>query len=231
MSKNYPVVYKVCLEIGYDRGWIFAHLPELAGCFSKERSREESLKKLPDAIRHYFSWIKSHGENCPDNEKIEIEISETFRCYNVKNYEVNAFFEADRPSLTKEEIETGILRMGWSRQDLLSITSQLPPEILDRKLDKNRRSIRETLEHVATAEWWYLTRINLSVPHHREFPGETFQKMGALRELVVDRLSNLTEEERSRITVHSGEKWSARKGLRRLLEHEGEHLLSIKEIL
>ena len=239
------MVYRVCLEIGYDGGWVFARLPDFWGCISKEKTRESALEKLPDSIRIYLSWLKTHGVEVPDSNEIKVDIVEVFKPFRVGDYEVNAFFEADRPPLSQEEVLTGIQKMEWSRQDLLRKTSQLPQEILDRKLD-NRRSIRENLEHIATAEWWYLTRINLSLPSLKTFPQSAslaggwesmkgsasgFEKMRAIRELAIERLSNLTDEERSRVTTHSSEEWSARKVLRRFLEHEREHIQSIEHLL
>jgi len=229
---NSPMVYKVCLEIGYDGRWVFAHVPELPGCFTKEGFREVALERLPGVIGNYLSWMIEHGEEISLSKGVGVEVVEVFNCYTINGYEVNAFFEADHPPLSQKEIEIAIRRMEWSRQDLLSKTSKLPREFLDRKLDI-RWTIRENLEHIATAEWWYLTRLNLLLPHHRDpsIHQETFQKMRILRELAIEKLTHLNGEERSRITVHSDEKWSARKVLRRFLEHEKEHFHSIHRLL
>jgi uncharacterized damage-inducible protein DinB/predicted RNase H-like HicB family nuclease len=228
--------YRVCLEIGYDGKWVFARLPDLMGCFSKEKEREAALEKLPDRINAYITWLKNHGENIEKSERIEIDLVEIFECYEDDGYEVNAFFEADRTPLSKEEIEKGIQRMIWSRQDLLEKISSLSQEVLDKRLN-DKWSIRRNLEHIATAEWWYLTRLNLKLPHHKDekvFPqsaSDGLEKMKALRELSIEKLSVLNEEERSQITVHSGERWTARKVLKRFLEHEQEHIHSIDLIL
>jgi predicted RNase H-like HicB family nuclease len=148
--------YRVCLEIGYDGKWVFVHVPDLMGCFSKEKERKTALEKLPERINTYIAWLNNHGENIEKSERIEIDIVEIFESYEVDGYEVNAFFEADRIPLSKEEVEKGIQRMIWSRQDLLEKSSSFSPEVLDKRLN-NKWSVRRNLEHIATAEWWYLT--------------------------------------------------------------------------
>src|SRR4030066_884158 len=103
--------YRVCIETGYDVVWAFAHVPELLGCFSKEKNREIALERLPDRIQNYLNWLKAQGESVISSQGITVKISQEFNCYMVGDYEVGACFEADRRSATPEEIHATIRRM------------------------------------------------------------------------------------------------------------------------
>jgi uncharacterized damage-inducible protein DinB len=58
-----------------------------------------------------------------------------------------------------------------------------------------------------------------------------FPQVAAVRSWAYHRLSRLTEAELLRLTTHGDEKWSARKVLRRFLEHDREHTASIRSLL
>ncbi|MBI3287213.1 MAG: hypothetical protein HYZ68_04110, partial [Chloroflexi bacterium] len=51
------------------------------------------------------------------------------------------------------------------------------------------------------------------------------------REMAIDRLGSLDSQERTRVTLHAEEEWTARKIFRRILEHEWEHRQQIRELL
>jgi hypothetical protein len=48
---------------------------------------------------------------------------------------------------------------------------------------------------------------------------------------LIERLHALTPEERSMQVEHWKQTWSARKAMRRMLEHEWEHLIELRERL
>ena len=54
-------LYRVYFEVA-DDGLSMAHVPELPGCTVRAPSREEALRRLPDAIRAYLGWLKAHAE-------------------------------------------------------------------------------------------------------------------------------------------------------------------------
>ena len=55
--------------------------------------------------------------------------------------------------------------------------------------------------------------------------------MSYVRTLEIERIRALTEEERSHSVIHWKRIWTARKALRRMLEHEWEHLVELSERL
>ena len=223
--------YRVCLESGYDVVWAFAHVPELLGCFSKEKKREMALERLPERIQSYLSWLKTRGESVSLSGEITVTITEEFNCFMVGDYEVGACFEADRKPASRDEIQIAQMRMGWNREELLAKVAYLPTQVLDEKPAGSARSLRQVLNHLAGAELWYIDRIKSNVPSFKSFPEDAFARLSSIRDFVITELLNLSEEELSKIVVRDNEEWTARKVLRRLLEHEREHLLLLDSFL
>jgi len=234
--------FDIYLEID-DEGWCMAHVPELIGCFSLAKTKEKALKGIPDAISNFFDSLKEHGEQVsfkPDS--IEIKVKEEYygTCPRISGNKA-ALFSWDRVPLKKEEIENCLRRMGYNREDLVTLVENLPSETLDWKPDIDKRSIREVLEHVARAEWWYISRMG-DYPELFKFTenpseGKLFEWLKGIREIAVKRLKSLTKNEKEKLfisekyTDHPDEEWTARKVLRRFLEHEKEHIQNIRDIL
>ena len=74
-SKTRTHSFAVSLESDED-GFIAASCPQLPGCHSQGRSREEAIKNIEEAIRGYAASMKSHGEEVPvvDWELIEVAL-------------------------------------------------------------------------------------------------------------------------------------------------------------
>lgn len=67
--------FAVSLEPDED-GYIVASCPQLPGCHSQGRSREEAVKNIQEAIRGYIASMKRHGEEIPavDWELVEVAV-------------------------------------------------------------------------------------------------------------------------------------------------------------
>ena len=61
--------------------------------------------------------------------------------------------------------------------------------------------------------------------------GNIFELIDEARRDALERMSRLTEQERTQITQHQGEHWTARKVFRRFLEHERQHTEHINQVL
>lgn len=136
-----------------------------------------------------------------------------------------ARFASDREPPSDEEIEQALRWLTYSRRDLLELFEGLPPEALDRQATAGEWTLRTILQHVAGAEAWYLSRLD------EESPGNPSATLEAVRNWAVVRLRQITGLERRRVNVHRGEEWTARKVLRRFLEHEQEHLAQLRELV
>ena len=67
--------FAVSLEADED-GFIVASCPQLPGCHSQGRSRQEAVRNIGEAIRGYITSMKHYGEEIPvvDWELVEVKL-------------------------------------------------------------------------------------------------------------------------------------------------------------
>ena len=192
---------------------------------------------VPQAIRDYRDWISAHtSDNWLTGTEVEYHLDETWDCYTINDeyelaqegYEVNAWFRHDWVPLSAEDIERGLLLLGWGRQELLSTVGDLSLKILDRTYPGERWSISGILNHIGGAEWWYLDRLGMIFPRS-EVPDDPFQRLELVRSHLVEILPGLVGS--TQVVGISGEFWSPRKLLRRAVWHEYDHLAHIRKLL
>ena len=236
--------YSVYLEVDR-KGYCMAHVRELPGCFVWDKTKKKALKKIPKVIKEHLEYLKKNGEkSLIIPKKIEFEIMETQKgtCPLISGSKA-AMFSYDLIPPTKDFIKKCLKWMRYNRKELLNRVKKLSDEVLDWKPNKDKRSIRETLNHVANAEWWYLSRMKdykelYALPYvYKCPPKKIFEKLKKTRELAVKILKNLSQSDRDKINVprkyakYKDEKWTFGKVLRRFLEHEKEHIETIEKTL
>jgi predicted RNase H-like HicB family nuclease/uncharacterized damage-inducible protein DinB len=236
------VHYPVYLEVAKD-GRCLAHILDLPGCVARASTRTAALQGLPEAIREHHAWLRRHGEAAPPADaQIELTVAEENTGFGpFEQGDAAALFTPDREGLTQEDMAYHFRLMAHSRATLLALVRDLPGELLDWQPYARSFTLRDLLRHVGNAEQWYVSRL---VPPEtlprgwdddEHLPILTFLDME--RRTVISRLQQLTEEERSATvfpkvwTRHPGEPWTARKALRRALEHEREHTTQARDIL
>lgn len=149
----------------------------------------------------------------------------------LESFDIVYFQSDDQPSdlepLSPKERDALLNQVEAARQailDTIQKIGQLPTEHQEWKPKGRTLSLRERVMEVADDEWWFA--LNLT-----EWPEDLFERLGAIRQMAVGRLKDLTPKELGRVTIHYGEEWTARKAFRRFLEHEREHLSHIEEVL
>jgi len=234
--------YDIYLELG-TAGECMAHVPDLPGCIARANSQKAALAALPDVIRAYHVWLRQHGEDVPQPaEPITLHIVETNTGF-VPFWRGSraALFAPDRVPVSRDEMELYFRRAGYSRDDLLALVHGLSDEMLDWKANETTMSIHEILRHIGNAEEWYVSRLvnPETLPpewgHDKNLP--IFEFLDMERRTAFERLRLLTDRELADVfcptyyTNHPEELWTARKALRRFLEHEREHIAHIREVL
>ncbi len=73
-SKTQTHSFAVSLEPDED-GFITASCPQLPGCHSQGRSREEAIRNIEEAIRGYVASMKRHGEEIPTADWALVEVA------------------------------------------------------------------------------------------------------------------------------------------------------------
>lgn len=219
------VRYRLNLEEIEGR-WI-AHLVGWPGGFVSGRTRAEALDEAPAAIAQYFAWLRRHGETPPEDE-LQFEVDEVHAAWiSEDEYEVNAFFAADRPPLSADEIQLALTRLRASRADLLDAFLGLSPDDLNRELPGERWPINGILKHVANAENWYLGRFGLEIDAGWDIP-DPLGRLSLVRQHFMEMLPALAGDER--VVAVEGELWSPRKVIRRALWHELDHAAHIRQL-
>ncbi len=229
-------MYRVGLENnteGRSQAWVLGH----PGCFSYGVDGEAALQAVPQAILEYQRWIETHSQPGWITESgTDFQLEETWECFSItrdfelddQGEEINAWFRHDWKPLTVEDIQHGLLLLGWSRQELLQTTAELSQEILDRPYPQERWSIVGILNHIGAAEWWYLDRLGLAFPRP-QVPEAPFERLSMVRAQLVEVLPTLADKQQ--VLGISGEFWSPRKLLRRAVWHELDHITHIKKLL
>jgi len=199
---------------------------DLPGCFVWGQDESEALARLPAAIASYVDFMERHRVALTAESPYgEVEIVERFQCWWEDDYEVDPTFFTDEGQVTSADI-------AFARDALLATR----PELLAAAdaADEGRpgdRTVDEMLHHVATAEWFYGSRLEEN-PHSvwafaRREESDARRRLTAVRAWTLarlDALSDLGPIER----VHRGERWTPRKLLRRYLYHELDHLSELR---
>ena len=234
--------FEAYLEVA-DDGRSMVHVAELPGCIVRAETRAAALRELPVAIEAYQAWLCRHGEPAqPAGESMEIEVVEERSGEGPFDPgDRAALFPPDLEPITPEEMEQFYRLMGHNRRDLLALVGDPADKLLDWRPFPGAYNLRRVLRHVGNAEEWYVSRI---VPietlppeweDDADLPHFVFLEMS--RRTAIERLRRLTDEERAGVfyptfgTQHPEEPWTARKVLRRFLEHEREHTAQAREIM
>ncbi len=195
--------YKVYLDIGegtLSEGGPLAHIPALPGCVARGRTKEEAFSNLKDLLGDYLALFGKVDESLPASlADVELDVEETEA----------SIFPEDMIPLKPEEAGRLLRKMELSRQALLDRISGLSDEMLAWKGDEDTWPIKRILEHIANAEWWYITRL-------QDWPGDPFERLESTHRYLLSELGRLGPEELNRVATYYGQKWTPHKVLRLL---------------
>ncbi len=242
-------VLDIYLDVA-DSGRVMAHLLEPPGLGVAFASRADLRTLLPRAVAAHLAWLRRHGEPVPPARPDRYRIAhEIFAAGNFESGDDVGFYPPDAVPVTPEEVDRYLRIAGHAHEDLLKLVRGLSQVALDWVRDQHTRPIRTILRHVVAAELWYMTRI-IDDPDAHGMPEilDGVDRRIDAREDMVERLRivwptfqqwarSMTDDLRGRVTVaawfteRKNERWSARKMLRRCIEHCREHTGSVEQIL
>ena len=226
----------VCLEIGPEATGAFA--PEHPGCWVYGKTERDALRQVRTNVIEWFDWMKSHGETVPDiSDKVKVEVVEMLRVdYDPsEDGTPEPLFWSEVAPITKGDINRTIRLMAYSRNDLLDVMSDITDDSLDWEPPVRLRPVRNCLVHIARAELWYITRLNIEVPE--ELPESPAELLDFSRGVVIERLQDLPGRKMKGVFQPQKYKspvcnlWTARKVLRRIVDHERLHTRDIQRVL
>jgi hypothetical protein len=218
-----------------------AHVLQVPGCFVRAPTIDDALAALPAAVGQRAAWLRSAGF------PVELEVPLDFSVEEIVEGtgpfdpgDPAAIFSPEQQPLTREESDVLLGVLERSRAGLMDLIADLPDEVLDWSTGGGM-SVREILRHIGNAEEGYSSklvdpdRLPEEWDHDDAMPIREFLEME--RGTAVAILRDLDDSERSSVHLRlksdgvTEEPWSARKVLRRFLEHEWEHYRHIKEVL
>jgi hypothetical protein len=145
----------------------------------------------------------------------------------------SATFGADLVPVSPGELPGIVALLGESRRRLLALRPGLEAaavgggEIMDYRSAPHRMAIRRQLEHIASAEKWYLSHVWSGLPRLRP-ARDVWERLAAVRSQVIETLETATGDGLLTSKSVSGETWTVRKVVRRLMYHEVFHRDAIR---
>lgn len=196
----------------------------LPGCYSDGATETEALGRFPAAFASHRDWLAGNGEAVPDPSEA-FAVAGRFASYTLADgYEVNAIFEPERVPPDGETLARGRRLLGYARRDLLAALQAIPNADRAKPSAEGDRSPRQIIEHVARAEWWYLSHLadvrGPCPPGDRLSWTASFEAVDAV---LTAWLADVPPERLGAVTVDREEEWSIRKLLRRALWHRRTH--------
>lgn len=228
--------YALYLESGPRQRKTMVHVLDLLGCIAQGPTTAEALAVTPEAIRAYLGFLARHGDDVDPRAPVSTVVAaHVMEGPWLGNGDPTPGFAPDFLPLDRIQLEIYLDRLGWLGEDLAGLARSVTPEDLRVEPDHGW-SLQRILEHVAGAHCVYLRyavgKVDglsdaLKAVEHE--PGGVADPLANLWRIAGDCWAALTDEERTRIVPHGQVSWTARRGLRRALEHGWEHLLQVSQ--
>jgi len=193
-----------------------ARVPALPGVNAAGKTREEAIANARKAFRAYRELLEARGVSVEhwkdiDPDKLPVEDA------------TSTLYPGEDTPLQEHEIRDFLHHFEASRAALISLVKGLSAPQLEKKPTETMWSVREALEHVMSADMEFLAKLE-------KWPDDPFGALQAAHRVAFQRFSVM---EPGDWVDHSimGSRWTTRRVMRRMLEHEFEHYEHIKEIM
>lgn len=241
-------VLDIAMEHGSSGLW-YGRIIGFLGTHARATSRDELLKELMRELRCHLNWLQKHGEVTMSLETVEWNIKEERGDINElgdSGGEV-ALFDFDLRNIDEDSLTRALRYMDYHRKDLLELCRTIDEVQMKEVPSGKRRSIEDILQHVCNAEEFYISRFgeeadelyerHLGIPVVDADRLPIMERLGIVREACIRTLKEIVPTrgkvifQRKEYCKYPAEQWTAHKVLRRLLEHEREHIYNIREYL
>ena len=226
--------YALYVESGPKRRKTMVHILDLLGCIAQGPTTDDALDATPDAIRAFLRFLRAHGEPGDPEAAFTTVIAEhVMEGVWLGQGNPTPGFRRDFEPLSAEELAGYLQRLRWMRQGFSELIGGLTPDPLLARPGTGR-PIFGIIEHVVEADCAYLRstvgKVDGLLPATKavlRLPDDLPAALDNLWAIGAARLAAMTEDERTRQVAHGQSTWTARRGLRRMLEHQREHLVEL----
>jgi predicted RNase H-like HicB family nuclease len=227
--------YGLYLESGPRRRKTMVHVLDLLGCVAVGPTTEDALAATPAAIRAYRGFLAGHGEPLDAAEDLDLRIVEHITEGEwLGNGSPYLVFDPDLQAVTAAEVDTFLRWFGWLRGDLAAWAASRTDEELDEPPAGGGRTGRAILFHALGATGGYLAAALGGAPGFSRIVGAAergeISLPDALRRtaaMAAERVRATTPGERAAVIERPRDRRTLRKALRRMLEHDWEHLAEL----
>jgi hypothetical protein len=228
-------VYDLYLESGPKRKKTMVHVLALLGCTANGPTTEQALANTPSEIERYRRFLHRIGERIDLQAPVETRVAQHITEGEwLGNGSPSVVFDGDLEPVTGAEIDMALRRLQGMRTIVVEWIRGQPPESLDMPPAERGRPARAIHLHVLGATGSYLSSALGSAPGFGRIHGAA--ERGELDlAAAFERATDLAEEQ---LRATTPEQWaqirelpsgprSLRRALRRMLEHEWEHLAEL----
>ena len=227
--------YGLYLESGPRLRKTMVHVLDLLGCVATGATTDEAIAATPAAIRAYLRFLVRHGEPVETGTALETHVVEHITEGQwLGNGSPYLVFGPDLGPASEAEVEAVVRRFRGLREELGGWAAARTDEQLDARPAAGGRTERAILLHVLGTTGGYLAAGLGSAPGFSRLAGAAERGelpiAGALLRavpLVEARLRSTTPEERAQVRQLPAGPRTLRKALRRMLEHDWEHLVEL----
>lgn len=231
-------LYQLYLESGPQHKKTMVHVLDLLGCIANGPTTEVALENTPQAIQAYLRFLQKHGEAVNPDEEIETHIAEHITEGSWPgNGDPALLFQPDLAPLSPEELETYLRRLEWSRAELRELVGKLSEAEAEARPSTGGRSAKAILEHIFGAEYSYmrpfgkLDGIRGPASNAQRSKDGLLEWMEIVRASEIQKLRSLSSKQLSEPFARGKYTRTTRRILRRMLEHEWEHLVELQKRL
>ncbi len=227
--------YGLYLESGPKRRKTMVHVLDLLGCVAVGPTTDDALAATPDAIRAYLRFLRRHGQDVDPDAAFETCVAEhVMEGGWLGNGSPYLMFGPDYEPVPDDELEMLLDRCRWLCGELADWAETQSDAQLDAHPEGSGRPGRAVLLHVLGAQGAYLAAALAGAPGFSRLAsaaerGEILLADALRRaaEMAAERAHATTPEERAAVRQLPAGPRTLRKALRRMLEHDWEHLAEL----
>jgi predicted RNase H-like HicB family nuclease len=198
-------------------GYFLAIIPILPGCVASGKTRDEAIAKARRVFRDYRALLEAHGVAIDHWKDVDAET------LPVGELEAPPLVPGEDRPFEEHEIRDFIHQYEASRAAVMALVTKLSPDRLEQKPNDDTWSVRQALEHMMTTDIALLSRLE-------RWPADPLSSYQGVHRLIIQRFSVMEPDDWRDHTI-MGRRWTTKRVMRRLLEHEFEHYQHIREIL
>ena len=209
---------KATIYVQGEGSYWLAHVPVLRGCIASGTTRDNAIANARRAFRAYLELLDARGVSIEHWKDLDPST------FEVRDLAADRVVPEDFGRLEEHELRDFLHQFEASRSALLSLVREMSAAELERKPTDTMWSVREALEHVMITEAELLSKLET-------WPVDPFNTLQAVHRMTFQRFTVMEPADTALDHVVMGWRWTTRKVMRRILEHEFEHLGHIKEIV